>query len=68
MPAPDGQPPAPEKAEPAAGGRERPEAADGEVEKEAAQRAVEAILALRDRAKPVTVEEILTWRHEGHQD
>jgi prevent-host-death family protein len=31
--------------------------------------AIEAILALRDsgKIKPVTVEEILAWRHEGHK-
>jgi hypothetical protein len=31
--------------------------------------AIEAILALRDSGeiKPVTLEEILAWRHEGHR-
>ena len=31
--------------------------------------AIEAILALRDsgQIKPVTTEEILAWRHEGHK-
>jgi prevent-host-death family protein len=29
--------------------------------------AIEAVLALRARAKPVTTEEILAWRHEGHK-
>lgn len=30
-------------------------------------KAIEAIRALRARAKPVTVEEILAWKHEGHR-
>ena len=31
--------------------------------------AIEAVLALRDsgKIKPVSVEEILAWRHEGHK-
>ncbi len=29
--------------------------------------AIEAALALRAKAKPVTTEEILAWRHEGHK-
>ena len=29
--------------------------------------AIEAVLALRAKAKPVTTEEILAWRHEGHK-
>jgi prevent-host-death family protein len=28
---------------------------------------IERILALRARAKPVTREEILAWKHEGHR-
>ena len=28
---------------------------------------IEAVLALRAKAKPVTTEEILAWRHEGHK-
>jgi prevent-host-death family protein len=30
-------------------------------------KAIENIRALRGRAKPTTVEEILAWRHEGHR-
>jgi len=70
MPDPDDKPPAPESAEPAVrGGRRRPQAAEGEAEKEAARRAIEAALALRDSGAilPVTCEEILAWRHEGHK-
>jgi hypothetical protein len=71
MPASDHRSPAPETGEPAArGGRERPEAQEGgEAEKKAAPRAIEAALALRDSGaiKPVTREEILAWRHEGHK-
>jgi prevent-host-death family protein len=29
--------------------------------------AIAAVRALRARAKPVTTEEILAWRHEGHK-
>ena len=29
--------------------------------------AIETIRALRARARPVTVEEILSWKHEGHR-
>ncbi len=29
--------------------------------------AIEAVFALRAKAKPVTTEEILAWRHEGHK-
>jgi hypothetical protein len=70
MPAPDDQPPAPETAEPAGGAPERPEAAEGEADSYAARRAaIEAMLALRDSGAilPVTREEILAWRHEGHK-
>ena len=67
MPAPDHKRPAFESVEPAASGdQKRPEAVESEAEKEAARRAIEAILALRARAKPARVEEILAWRHEGH--
>jgi prevent-host-death family protein len=31
------------------------------------RKAIENIRALRGRAKPVTVEEILAWKHEGHR-
>ncbi len=69
IPAPDDKIPAPETAEPARGGHERPEAAEDEAEKQERRRAIEAMLALRDSGaiKPVTREEILAWRHEGHK-
>ena len=39
-----------------------------DVERRARVRqAIEDIRALRARAKPVTVEEILAWKHEGHR-
>ena len=31
------------------------------------RKAIDDIRALRGRAKPVTVEEILAWKHEGHR-
>ena len=73
MPDPDDKPTAPESAEPAVrGGRHPPEVTEEEAEKaekEAARRAIEAALALRNcgAIKPVTREEILAWGHEGHK-
>ena len=31
------------------------------------EKAIEDIRAFRARAKPVTVEEIIAWNHEGHR-
>jgi len=69
MPVSDDKSRAPKTAERAGVGRERPEAAEDEAEKEERRRAIEAMLALRDSGaiKPVTVEEILAWRHEGRK-
>ena len=73
MPNPDDKPAAPESAEPAVRGARQPSEVTEEeaekAEKEAARRAIEAALALRDSGaiKPVTREEILAWRHEGHK-
>ena len=70
MPDPDDNSPPPESAERAVLGSQRSDAAtEEEAEKEAARRAIEAALALRDSGAilPVTCEEILAWRHEGHK-
>jgi antitoxin (DNA-binding transcriptional repressor) of toxin-antitoxin stability system len=37
---------------------------DGSAQRRAA---IEALKAERARAKPVTTEELLAWRHEGHR-
>jgi prevent-host-death family protein len=38
------------------------------IDKRASRRAaIAALRAERSRAKPVTTEEILAWRHEGHR-
>ena len=60
------------KAEAVVASRKQAQAATQEIsaEEQARRRtAIEAILALRDSGKitPVTREEILAWRHEGHR-
>ncbi len=70
MPATDDKPPAHETAGPSRSPQEGAEAQqNGADPAEARLAAIKAILALRDSGaiKPVTREEILAWRHEGHK-
>ena len=70
MPDPDDKAPAPEAAAPSPSPQDGAEARQGEADDaEAHLAAIRAILALRDSGaiKPVTREEILPWRHEGHK-
>jgi len=70
MPNPDDQPPAPATRAPLPGPQGGAEARQDEAnDAEARLAAIRAILALRDSGAihPVTREEILAWRHEGHK-
>ena len=70
MPAPDEKTPAPEAGATSPSPKGGAEAGQGEADAaEARLPAIKAILALRDSGAilPVTREEILAWRHEGHK-